>query len=75
MQLGMSAKGQKRIIPSRSIVITSCQEAGCYIVSFSTFGDDMNFLSRYIRYLKDNPEQYWFKRAAGGGFLQHGKDG
>src|SRR5262245_12007807 len=22
----------------------------------------MNFLSRYIRYLKDNPEQYWFKR-------------
>jgi len=26
----------------------------------------MNFLSRYIRYLKDNPEQYWFKRRAYG---------
>jgi hypothetical protein len=26
----------------------------------------MNFLSRYIRYLKDNPEQYWFKRKAYG---------
>jgi hypothetical protein len=26
----------------------------------------MNFLSRYIRYLKDNPGQYWFKRRAYG---------
>jgi hypothetical protein len=26
----------------------------------------MNFLSRYIRHLKDNPEQYWFKRKAYG---------
>jgi hypothetical protein len=26
----------------------------------------MNFLSRYMRYLKGNPEQYWFKRKAYG---------
>jgi uncharacterized membrane-anchored protein len=26
----------------------------------------MNYLSGYIRYLKDNPEQYWFKRKAYG---------
>jgi len=26
----------------------------------------MNFLSRYIRYIKDNPEHYWFKRKAYG---------
>jgi hypothetical protein len=37
----------------------------CDIVSFP-FGNHMNFLSRYIRYLKDNPEQYWFKRKAYG---------
>jgi hypothetical protein len=53
-------------IPSRSIVIISCREVGCYIVSLPTFGNHMNFLSRYIRYLKDNPERYWFKRTAHG---------
>jgi hypothetical protein len=37
---------------------------------------DMNFLSRYIQYLKRNPEHYWFKRKAyGWGWLPANRQG